>query len=52
MGAIKNLAIALMTPLVAVITASAPATAQQKPNIVIIWGDDIGQSKSAPIRAA
>ena len=44
MGAIKNLAIALMTPLVAVITASAPASAQQKPNIVIIWGDDIGQS--------
>ena len=44
MGAIKNLTIALMTPLVAVITASAPATAQQKPNIVIIWGDDIGQS--------
>ena len=44
MGAIKNLTIALMTPLVAVITASAPASAQQKPNIVIIWGDDIGQS--------
>jgi hypothetical protein len=21
-----------------------PASAQQKPNIVIIWGDDIGQS--------
>jgi arylsulfatase len=33
-----------MTPLVAVITVSAPAAAQQKPHIVIIWGDDIGQS--------
>jgi len=44
MGAIKNLTIALMTPLVAVITVSAPAAAHQKPHIVIIWGDDIGQS--------
>ena len=44
MGAIKNLAIALMTLLVAVITVSAPAAAHQKPHIVIIWGDDIGQS--------
>jgi len=24
--------------------ASEPTAAQQKPNIVIIWGDDIGQS--------
>jgi len=24
--------------------ASVPAVAQQRPNIVIIWGDDIGQS--------
>jgi len=30
----------------------ALAQATQKPNIVIIWGDDIGQTNSAPIRAA
>jgi hypothetical protein len=31
--------------LVAVLALVAgPAAAQQKPNIVIIWGDDIGQS--------
>ena len=26
------------------VTAPADAQQQQKPNIVIIWGDDIGQS--------
>ena len=27
-----------------VCSMASPAFAQQKPNIVIIWGDDIGQS--------
>ena len=44
MGAISKLSIGLLTLLTAVIMASAPTSAQQKPNIVIIWGDDIGQS--------
>ena len=25
-------------------TITPPASAQEKPNIVVIWGDDIGQS--------
>ena len=44
MGLIRKLSIALLTLLAGVIMASGPASAQQKPNIVIIWGDDIGQS--------
>jgi len=44
MSAIRKSTIALLTLLAAVIMASAPTSAQQKPNIVIIWGDDIGQS--------
>jgi arylsulfatase len=44
MGAIRKYRIALLSLFAAVIVASAPASAQQKPNIVIIWGDDIGQS--------
>jgi hypothetical protein len=34
----------------AVATQAAPASA--KPNILVIWGDDIGQGKSAPSRRA
>jgi arylsulfatase A-like enzyme len=44
MAAIRNVCIATLTLLAAVFTASAPTSAQQKPNVVIIWGDDIGQS--------
>jgi len=44
MGAIRRLLIALLTLLAVVIMVSAPTSAQQGPNIVIIWGDDIGQS--------
>ena len=44
MGLIRKFSIALLTLLVGVIMASGPTSAQQKPNIVIIWGDDIGQS--------
>src|SRR6187431_2589388 len=41
MGLIRKL---LLGSLIAAATASAPAIAQQqKPNILIIWGDDIGQ---------
>jgi arylsulfatase len=44
MAGIRNFSIALLTLLAAAIMASAPTSAQQKPNIVIIWGDDIGIS--------
>src|SRR5271170_1773274 len=42
----KNLWLALLASLATVTAAAAPAAAQQtqRPNIVIIWGDDIGQS--------
>src|SRR5271169_6044141 len=43
----KSIRSILLGSLAAIATAtviSAPAAAQQKPNIVIIWGDDIGQS--------
>src|SRR5450755_3495451 len=38
--------VSLLASVATVMMAGAPATAQQqqKPNIVIIWGDDIGQS--------
>jgi len=44
MRAIGKFSIALLTLLAVAVMASAPAAAQQKPNIVVIWGDDIGQS--------
>ena len=44
LAAIRKFLIALLMLLPALIITSAPASAQQKPNIVIIWGDDIGQS--------
>ena len=44
MGLIRKFSMALLTLLAGVIMASGPTSAQQKPNIVIIWGDDIGQS--------
>jgi hypothetical protein len=46
MDAIRKFWIGLPTLLTAVIMVSAPAAAQQqqKTNIVIFWGDDIGQS--------
>jgi arylsulfatase len=45
MGLIKNILFGSLAS-VAAATLSAPAVAQQqqKPNIVVIWGDDIGQS--------
>ena len=39
-----NFFFASLALLAAAIWTSAPVNAQQKPNIVIIWGDDIGQS--------
>jgi arylsulfatase len=44
MGAIRRLSIALLTLLAVAMMVNAPTSAQQRPNIVIIWGDDIGQS--------
>ena len=46
MGRIRNILFGLLTAVAAAALVSAPAAAQQqqKPNIVIIWGDDIGQS--------
>jgi arylsulfatase A-like enzyme len=44
MGVLVKYWIALLALFAAVILTGAPASAQQKPNIVIIWGDDIGQS--------
>jgi arylsulfatase len=35
--------VAMMAALAAFIAAEGPAEAQDKPNILIIWGDDIGQ---------
>ena len=52
MGSIRNILIGSLAALVAATMANAPAIAQQKPNIVIIWGDDIGHRMSAPTRAA
>jgi arylsulfatase A-like enzyme len=40
----RILALVLFASVAAIAFAGAPAFAQQKPNIVIIWGDDIGQS--------
>ena len=44
MGPIRILLISLLTLLAAVIMLNAPASAEQNTNIVIFWGDDIGQS--------
>jgi hypothetical protein len=41
----KRLAIALASIVLAIVGAVVPASAQtQKPNILVIWGDDIGIS--------
>jgi arylsulfatase A-like enzyme len=44
MNVLRKVCFALLTLLTAVIVGSAPAAAQlqQKPNILVIWGDDIG----------
>ena len=44
MGYTRKVLLGLLVVLTAVALADAPASAQPKPNIVIIWGDDIGQS--------
>ena len=45
MSTTRNVCLGLLASFVAATAASIPAAAQQqKPNIVIIWGDDIGQS--------
>ena len=44
MGSIRNVLFGLLAAVTSALLANAPAAAQQKPNIVIIWGDDIGQS--------
>ena len=42
MRAIRNVCLGLLALVTAVMTASLPAAAQQKPNILFIMGDDIG----------
>ena len=44
MSYLKNVTTALLTIVSTVTLGPVLAQAQQKPNIVIIWGDDIGQS--------
>ena len=46
MSKIRNILLSSLAAIAAasIVTAPAAAQAQQKPNIVIIWGDDIGQS--------
>src|ERR1019366_5820075 len=46
MNKIRNILLGSFAMVAAATVVSAPASAQQpqKPNIVIIWGDDIGQS--------
>jgi arylsulfatase A-like enzyme len=44
MRTIRKLAFVFFASVAAIVFAGAPAFAQQKPNIVIIWGDDVGQS--------
>ena len=46
MSTTKNIGLAVLALFAAAMAVSVPATAQQlqRPNIVIIWGDDIGQS--------
>src|SRR5436305_13627258 len=45
MSMISNIMLGLAASVVIAMTGSGPATAQQpqKPNILIIWGDDIGE---------
>ncbi len=40
----RNAMIAAMVILAALVFGAATATAQDKPNILVIWGDDVGQS--------
>jgi Sulfatase/L,D-transpeptidase catalytic domain len=44
MSLTRRIWLGLLASIAAISAASPPATAQQRPNIVIIWGDDIGQS--------
>ena len=45
MRLLKTASVAILMLLAMLALAAGPAGAQQKPpNIVIIWGDDIGQS--------
>ncbi len=44
MGYTRKVLLVLLVVFTVVALADAPASAQPKPNIVIIWGDDVGQS--------
>jgi hypothetical protein len=46
MSTIRSIWLGLLVSFIAITAVTMPATAQQqqKPNIVVIWGDDIGQS--------
>src|SRR5450830_192031 len=44
MSRIRNILLGSLAAVSVATMVSAPAAAQQQPNIVIIWGDDIGQS--------
>src|SRR6516164_5008846 len=46
MSTTKNIGLAVLALFAATMAVSVPATAQQsqRPNILVIWGDDIGQS--------
>ncbi len=41
---VRNLSIAIAVAGLSTFSPVIPAVAQEKPNILIIWGDDIGQS--------
>ena len=43
MGPIRNILFGSLVAAAAATMISAPTSAQQRPNILIIWGDDIGQ---------
>src|SRR5262245_45131637 len=46
MSMVRTISLSWFAALAAALVASVPAAAQeqQRPNIVVIWGDDIGQS--------
>jgi hypothetical protein len=44
MSVIRVICLSLMASFTAVMVAAIPAAAQQKPNILVIFGDDIGQT--------
>ena len=52
MGLIRKILFGSLAAVAAATLISAPAIAQQKPNIVVIMGDDIGMWNIVPTTAA